>query len=106
MGFPEHRRALTDAAFATFGEDAAWDGIEAPVRVRFRTEDEEGGFSQSRFITRTLMMRVRSWEVAEPDDGQAVVLAAGPHAGRYVVSGEPQLDGKGVWSCPVRVASA
>lgn len=105
MGFPEHRRALTDAAFATFGEDAVWEGLDLPVRVRFRTEDEEGGFSQSRFVTRALMLRVRSWEVEQPDEGQQVMLATGPHASTYAVSGEPRLDAKGVWSCPVRVMS-
>ncbi len=100
-GFPEHRQALTDAAFATFGEDAAWADREKAVRVRLKSRDEEQGFGGTRIVEKVLTARVRSWELAEPVKGDAFDIATGPNAGRYVVTDRPMLDAKGVWDCDV-----
>jgi hypothetical protein len=114
MSFPERRRRLVDASFETFGEEARWgfgaDGagswMEETVRVRFKERDEDDGFGKVRLVTRSQIMRVRSWEVEQPDAENVVEIDAGPYAGTYYVKGRPMLDAKGVWECQVEKADA
>ncbi|WP_157134541.1 head-tail joining protein [Sphingomonas sp. PAMC 26605] len=94
---------MIDAAFVAFGEDAMWTGIEAPVRIRFGTSDEEGKFSESGFISRGDRMRVRQSEVPAPNEGDIVSVATGLNAGTYRLVGEPILGSKRVWDCDVTV---
>jgi hypothetical protein len=61
-GFPERRRWLVDASFATFGEDAEWPDL-GTVRVRFKTTDVDSRFGGVDLVERSTMIRVRSWEV-------------------------------------------
>jgi hypothetical protein len=100
-GFPEQRRALTDAAFAAFGEDALWLDQSQAVRVRVAGRDEEQGFGGARIVEKVLVIRLRSWEVELPAIGQKYLVEAGPDAGIYTIAAKPMLDPKGVWDCDV-----
>lgn len=102
MSFPELRRRLIDAGFATFGEDAEWEGI-GTVRVRFKSTDEDGGFGQVRLVERSTIIRVRSWQVAQPAIGAIVQIASGPNAGAYPIVRTPMLNIRGVWDCPIEI---
>jgi hypothetical protein len=59
-------------------------------------------------IARGRTIKVRKSEVPTPAEGQAVQLLdenGDPVSGAsFVVSGEPKLDRRGVWTCPVAVA--
>lgn len=101
MDFPEHRRRLTDRAFATFGEDASWSGIAAPVRVRTASIDAEQRFGNALVARPSTVVLVRSWEVAAPVKGDRVTLASGV---AYQVGDRPLRDERGVWRCPVVAA--
>jgi len=103
-GFPERRRALVDASFATFGEDAEWPEL-GTVRVRFKTTDEDSRFGGVDFVERSTMIRVRSWEVVQPAIGTVVIIADGPNAGSYPIVKRPMLDIKGVWDCPIEIGA-
>lgn len=97
MAFPELRRRLVDTVFAQFGEDAAWTGRPGPVRVRFRTRDEDARFQEGQYISRITTIEVRSWEHPKPERGDIATLAAG----KFRVGGDPALDPRGVWICAV-----
>lgn len=99
-----------DAIFRVHGEDAAWDGVAATVRVIRREADESIRSDYSELVATGRTIRVRKSEVAAPAEGQQlqVLDAAGdPVAdGLFEVTGEPQLDRRGVWHCPVAEATA
>lgn len=113
MSFSERRRAVTDAAFATFGETALWSlGADAigswmdkDVLVWFRKHDEDDRFGPISLVTTSEIIRVRSWEVEEPALDDLIEVRAGPHAGSYAVKARPMLDDRGVWHCPVENAA-
>lgn len=98
-GFSEHRRLLVDTAFETFGAPAIWADI--PVLIRVRSKDEDDRFGSVSIVDRSTIFRLRSWEPIGPTGGQTVVVAAGVHAGEWVVKDGAMLDAKGVWDCPV-----
>jgi hypothetical protein len=100
-GFPEQRRALTDATFAAFGEDAWWFDRPEPVRVRLISRDEEQGFGGTRIIEKVLVARLRSWEVEQPALDDKFYIEGGPNIGSYTIAAKPMLDTKGVWNCDV-----
>jgi hypothetical protein len=99
MGFSERREALTDVAFATFGDPATWDG--KPVTIRPKQGEEDDGFGSIRVVTTSTILRVRKLEITEPKVGDIVVVPGGRLAGRYTVRRGAMLDTKGVWDCPV-----
>lgn len=101
-GFPERRRAVVDASFATFGENAEWPDL-GTVRVRLKTTDEDGKFGNVNLVERSTVIRVRSWEVPNPTIGIVIEIATGPNAGSYPVVERPMLDLKGVWDCPIEI---
>ena len=109
MSFTEAAARLQEAVFRRLGEDAQWEGVDDPVRVIRREYDEQGRFDESVAIVTVRRIRVRRSEVRVPADGQAVQLldAAGADiaGGAYVVDGEPEIDRKGVWSCPVKLTA-
>jgi len=102
--FPERRRALVDASFATFGEDAEWPKLGI-VRVRFKTTDEDSRFGGVDLVERSTVIRVRSWEVVQPAIGTVVTITDGPNAGSYPIVEKPMLDIKGVWDCPIEIGA-
>lgn len=100
MSFPERRRALVDAGFATFGEDAEWPEL-GTVRIRFKATDEDSHFGTVNLVERSTVIRVRSWEVAQPAIGTVIEILTGPNTGSYPIVEKPMLDLKGVWDCPI-----
>ena len=108
MSFAEAQARLQQAVFDRLGEDATWTGVDAPVRVIRREYDEEGRFDVAVQVPTVRRLRVRKSEVPVPADGdEAQILDAlgEPVDGAfYRVAGEPQLDRKGVWTCPVILA--
>ncbi|WP_242095424.1 hypothetical protein [Sphingomonas sp. CROZ-RG-20F-R02-07] len=102
MGFPDLRARLIDTTFVRFGEPATWNGIAAPVTIRFGTAGEDQKFSDSSFISQATTIRVRASEVSAPAEGDEVIVQSGPNAGTYRVIGEPTLDTKRVWPCDVK----
>jgi hypothetical protein len=94
-----------DAIFRVHGEDAAWDGGDT-VRVIRREADENIQLTYGEAIDTGRTIRVRKSEVAAPAEGDQVqVLDAdgNPVSGAlFVVNGEPKLDRRGVWHCPVK----
>ncbi len=97
MSLPELRRRLVDTVFARFGEDAVWSGLPDPVRVRFRTRDDDARFQDGQYVSRITTIEVRSWEIPKPKQGDVAVLASGS----FRVGGQPTLDDRGVWICAV-----
>ncbi len=102
MGFSERREALTDIAFATFGDPATWDG--KPVTIRPKQGEEDDGFGSVRVVTTSTIIRVRKSEITEPKVGDIVAVPGGRLAGSYTVRRVAMLDTKGVWDCPVEAA--
>ena len=106
MSQTDRAARIQDAVFAAFGEDATWQGVSDPVRVRRFEADERGdlGFGGSAIVTGR-MIRVRASDVAEPAKGEEVQILdkyGEPIAGAlYVVTGDPTMDRNRVWSCPV-----
>lgn len=102
---PQAQARLQAAVFGRLGENATWSGITGTVRVCRREHDEELRMERGTLIERGGMVRVRKSEVAAPaegdqvqvldDDGNPIADAA------FTVTGEPQLDRRGVWTCPV-----
>jgi len=109
MPFAERVARQQEAVFRTFGEDAEWEGVSGTVRVRRREADEEMRFERGEIVAMGRQIRVRQSDVAEPAEGQTVQILdddGNPLAGElYEVAGEPQLDRKAVWRCPIRPAS-
>lgn len=104
----ERRRRLVDAAFATFGDAAEWSHLVTeqarwvmePVTVRCREQDQDDRFGAVSIIRRSIIIRVRSWEVEMPEVDQVVDIPDGRWAGSYVIAAKPMLDKSGVWECP------
>ena len=103
MGFSERREALTDVAFATFGDPATWDGKS--VTIRSKQGEEDDGYGSIRVVTTSTIIRVRKSEIPEPKVGDIVVVPGGRLAGRYAVGRGAMLDDRGVWDCPMEAAS-
>lgn len=108
MSFAESVARQQDAVFRTLGEDADWEGV-GTVRVRRREADEELRFDRGAIVETGRTIRVRKSEVPSPTQGQVVQIldAAGDPVAdaTFVVTGEPMLDRKGVWTCPVQVSA-
>ena len=108
MSFAGAAELLQAAVFNRLGEDAQWEGVDGAVRVRRREYDEESRFSEggSEILT-VRYIRVRRSEVTQPSGGQEIQIlndAGAPIEGAlYRVNGEPELDRKGVWRCPVEL---
>lgn len=104
MSFSGSRARLVDAVFARLGEDARWGIMPAPVRVRWRSEDQDAPFDRASEILRVNFIRVRRSEIAQPEIGDVVVLldAAGvPTGDEFRVIADPQLSRNRVWVCEV-----
>lgn len=99
MGFSERREALTDIAFATFGDPATWG--DKPVTIRPKQGEEDDGYGSVRVVSTSTIIRVRKSEIAEPKVGEVVVVPGGRLAGSYTVRRGAMLDDKGVWDCPM-----
>lgn len=99
MGFSERREALTDLAFATFGDPATWG--DKPVTIRPKQSEEDDGYGSVRVVSTSTIIRVRKSEIAEPKVGDVVVVPGGRLAGSYTVRRGAMLDDKGVWDCPM-----
>lgn len=97
-----------DAIFRVHGEDAAWNG-GSTVRVIRREADENIHLTYGEAIETGRTIKVRKSEVVAPAEGQQVqILDADGNdvAGAlFEVSGEPKLDRRGVWTCPVKEAT-
>lgn len=102
---PQAQARLQAAVFARLGEAATWTGVAGNVRVLRREADEELHLDRGTIIEDGGRIRVRQSEVAAPAVGNEVQILdvdGNPVAGAlYTVSGEPQLDRKGVWTCTV-----
>lgn len=99
MGFAGPLTRLQDAVFRRFGDPASWPGIVDPVLVITRTQDVEQQFQGGTLIGERRMLRVRQSDVPTPEDGMTIVLVATGE--EITLTGEPQLDRKGVWHCPI-----
>lgn len=109
MSFPQALERQQTAIFERLGVFAQWQGIDDPVLVRRREADEQLRFDRSTVIEEGATIKVRQVEVAQPaigdqvqildDDGNAVTGAL------FAVTGEPMLDRRGVWTCPVRLSA-
>ena len=110
MTFSAAQSRLQQAVFDRLGEDAQWEGVAAPVRVRWREHDETHGFGQAVEQLTVRFLWVRRSEVPAAEEGQFVQIldAAGAPVpeGRLRVIGEPRCDRKGVWKCEVTPAPA
>jgi hypothetical protein len=99
-GFAERRRGLVDAGFRTFGAAATWG--DKPVTVRRKARDEDDRFSKVSIVTRSIILRVRSWEIDQPIVGTEVTIGAE----RFRIKPKPMVDAKGVWDCPAEPIDA
>jgi hypothetical protein len=94
------------AIFDVLGEDADWEN-EGIVRVKRREADESIRTDYSELVGPGLTIKVRKSDVAAPAVGQSVQIldAIGdPVSGAlFEVAGEPMLDRRGVWTCPVKL---
>jgi len=93
-GFAERRRGLVDAGFRAFGDAALWG--DEPVTVRLKVRDEDDRFGKVSIVSRSTILRVRSWEVEQPTVGTVVTMGAVS----YRLKAGSMLDAKGVWDCP------
>lgn len=105
MSFAGAQERLQQAVFDRLGEDATWSGIADPVRVIRREADEDLRLGEGSVMVTGRSIRVRKAQVAAPAEGDTAQIldAAGAAAAGalYSVAGEPKLDRKGVWHCPV-----
>jgi hypothetical protein len=96
------------AIFERPGGICAWEGVADPVRVIRREADESIRGDYSELIAgRTI--RVRKSEVAAPAKAsrcKSWTLTATRSPTLFEVDGEPQLDRRGVWHCPVKPPDA
>lgn len=107
MSFSQALARQQAAIFERLGEDADWESVGV-VRVRRREADEELGFTHGASIVTGRRIKVRKSEVAAPAEGQVVQILDGngdplPDA-LFTIAGEPKLDRKGVWTCPIEPA--
>jgi hypothetical protein len=98
-----------DAIFRVHGTDAAWAGIASTVRVKLNEADETIRSDYSELIGTGRTIKVRKSEVPAPVAGDQVQLLddnGDPVADAlFDVAGEPMLDRRGVWTCPVNPAA-
>lgn len=106
MPLPQDSLARQQAAiFDVLGEPATWTGAAGPVRVKRREADEiiRSDFSDLVGTGRAIM--VRKSEVPAPVEGDQVqILDDAGNAladAKFAVNGEPKLDRRGNWHCPV-----
>lgn len=106
MGFAGAVALQQNAVFRALGEDANWDGVTGPVRVRRLAADQDVRLGMATIVQTGVIIRVRKLEVPAPADGQQVQILGddgSPLAdGLYFINGEPELDRKSVWHCPAR----
>lgn len=110
MSFAGASERLQAAVFARLGEDAEWSGV-GTVRVRRREYDEEDRRLEGGVELLTVrFIRVRRSEVPAPSQGDTAQILGDdgePVPGAfYRVNGEPDLNRKGVWRCPVELDTA
>lgn len=96
MPFHSERRALTDAAFATFGLAATHNGVS--VVVRLTSADQDIKFPSVSVVASATRLRVRSWEVAIVSKGDTFEILEGPAAGNWRLTDRPMRDRRGVWN--------
>lgn len=101
MSFAEAVTRQQDAVFRSLGEDAAWTGIAASVRVRCRSRDAIEPFGASHDVVQVAFIHVRPSEVPAPAHGDQAVLARGT----FTVIAQPLQNSKGVWVCQVAPAA-
>lgn len=105
MAFPQAQARLQDAVFSRLGENATWAGITGTVRIIRRQADERFALERGNLIEAGAMLRVRKVDVEAPAIGHAVQVLdddGDPLAdASFTISGEPELDRKGVWHCPI-----
>jgi hypothetical protein len=104
MSFTQAIARQQDAIFDRLGEDADWDGVGV-VRVRRREADEDLHFDRGAIVETGHTIKVRKSQVDAPAIGQVVQILDDngdplPDA-MFEVSGEPKLDRRRVWTCPV-----
>lgn len=103
MSFAEAQARLQASVFQRLGDDATWQGTSGTVRVRWREGDEELRLDRGTIVTMGRLIKVRKSEVSAPLAGQAVQILdtnGDPIAeASFVITGEPMLDRKGVWTC-------
>lgn len=98
MSFAEVMGRQQAAIFRVLGEDAAWTGIVAPVRVVRRETDEIQAMNRgAAAIIRTRFIFVRKTEVETPAKGDRITTEGGV----FEVIAEPLLDRRSRWSCQV-----
>jgi hypothetical protein len=98
---------MVDAVFARLGEDALWNGVGEPVRVRPAERDDFEQFDRAEQIVTVRFLRVRASEVAAPDQGDTVVMLDGDGApdGRvFVLLAGPRQTRNRIWLCEVDLA--
>lgn len=105
MSFLEAQARLQAAVFLRLGNDATWTGAADPVRVRWREADEDLRLDRGTLVVTGRLIKVRRSEIANPAAGDEVQILdddGNPISGAaFVVTGEPMLDRKGVWTCQV-----
>lgn len=104
MSFSGSRARLVDAVFARLGEDARWGIMAFPVRVRWRSQDEDAPFDRAVEIVQANFIRVRRSEVAQPEVGDVIALldeAGEPTGEEFTVIAAPKLSRNRVWVCEV-----
>jgi hypothetical protein len=99
-----------DAIFRVLGEDATWSNIDGTVRVERREADESIRTDYSELVDTGRSIKVRKSEVPAPAIGDQVQIldATGNPVtddGLFEVSGEPKLDRRQVWTCPVKTVA-
>lgn len=107
MPLPQDALVRQQAAiFDVLGEPAQWEGVADVVRVKRREADETIRTDFSELIGTGHVLKVRKSEVAAPAVAQQVQIldvdglpVAG---GLFEVVGEPMLDRRDVWTCPVK----
>jgi hypothetical protein len=112
MPLPQDALTRQQAAiFRVLGEDATWSGAPGTVRVNRREADESVRTDYSELVGPGRTIKVRKSEVPAPSIGNEVQILdadGNPVAddGLFEVSGEPMLDRRGVWTCPVTIVTA
>ena len=99
MSFIAARSRLVDAVFRRLGEDAAWAGVDLPVRIILREQSDDVQLGDTRLMGTARFIRVRRSEVLSPAEG--AIVEPMESGGKYRVIGEPMLDRRAVWLCEV-----
>jgi hypothetical protein len=84
--------------YALYGDAATWSGISDPVTVIRTSPDKLVDFGQSFAIATAVVLKVRVAEVAEPKDGDTVMIGTA----QYELAGSPLRNKQAdEWICPV-----